>query len=121
MNDNKKAEKILSLAYEISKYHLTIEEVNRNIERIERKFGDFSLPCDLSEYSDSADEGLLKDLNDLVHQGVCSKEIILKMSTIANNLHPERIEAYRKKKLCFYCIAGIIIVFAVILGACLIL
>lgn len=121
MKSEKKAEKILSLAYEISRYHLNTQDVDRLIKRIEKKFGDFNLPCDLSEYPDTADETLLEELNTLVHQGVCSKEIILKMSTIANNLHPELIEAYRKKKFCFYCIAGIIIVVALILGVCLII
>lgn len=119
MNDERKTERILSLAYEISKYHLSNKDVLKIVNRIEAKYGEFSLPLDLNNYSDTADESVLVELNNLVHEGVCSKEIILKMSAIANNLHPELITAFKKKKLCICCLTGTIIIFALILAICL--
>ena len=114
MNEERKIEKILSLANEIRKYHLSEKDVARIVKRIEKKFGNFSMPCDMSNYSDHADESILDELNNLAHQGVCTKEVILKMATIANNLHPERITAYKKQKFCIYCALGFSAVIAVV-------
>jgi hypothetical protein len=96
----------LTLANEIRAFHLTEEDVKHCVEKIEKKYGDFSLPCDLSCYSDHADEATLNEINNLIHQGICSKELILKMATIANNLHPELITLFKRKKRYFYCACG---------------
>lgn len=103
---------VLKLSRNICSGKCGIEKTKAVIKALEAKYGDWDMPVELPDGSNISKEQYLKVLADTINSGVFSKEALLKMAALSEEIYSRKENFRYTKQL----VIGGIVVFVIVIG-----
>ena len=114
---------VLKLSRNICSGKCGIEKTKAVIKELEAKYGDWDMPVELPDDSGMSKEQYLKALADTINSGVFSKEALLKMAALSEEIYLGKGKFRYTKQLVIggvvvcVIVIGIVIIVSIVGGA----
>lgn len=103
---------VLKLSRNICSGKCGVEKTKDVIKDLDSKYGDWDMPVELPDGSNMSNEQYLKALADTINSGVFSKEALLKMAALSEQIYSNKGKFRYTKQL----VIGGVVVFVIVIG-----